>query len=223
MIACSPGNSASEVHWASAPITISLHSVFVPSMNVTEPVGGMSVVSPGSASVAVNVTGNPDADAPVALELVSVIPTGDGLTVCDSVPLQEAKIASPLYVAVIVWQPPESGCELDVVYVATPPFRSAVARGEVEPLRVSKNVTVPVAVPAPPVETIAVNATDARAQTGLEPRPPQPSSARRPRPKPVGQRDTTQQHKPRRQSRHVREMWLIVRPSGLGVMRRRRR
>jgi hypothetical protein len=64
-----------------------------------------------------------------------------------------AKLVSPLYAAVIEWEP---AVRVEVVKTAVPPLSVTVAR-VVEP---SLKFILPVGVPEPEVVTVAVNVTD---------------------------------------------------------------
>src|SRR5262249_19235516 len=119
-------------------------------MNETVPV---SVPAGVGVTVAVNVTDCPTlAGLSEEVSAVVVVP----LTVCvRAADVLAAKLASPLYTAVIEWLPRVS---VAVANVAVPEALSVTALSVVAP---SLNVTLPVAVPAPGATAaiVAVNVT----------------------------------------------------------------
>lgn len=123
--------------------------VVVPSMNETVPVGvpGETLVI-----VAVNVTDWPVTEGLGAETRVVVV--GAETTFCPTaVEVLLAKVASPVYVAVIVCRPT---ARPDVLKIAVPPLMGPV------PIAASpsKKVTVPVGVPVVALLTVAVKVTD---------------------------------------------------------------
>src|SRR5580698_4081719 len=142
---------------ASVPIP----SDVAPSRNVTVPVIVPAVVD---VTVAVNVTLAPvvdgfsdDATAVVVLALPAPF-----TTCVNAGEVLAAKLVSPPYCAVIEWLPAVSA---DVINVATPPAPTAPVPIDVAP---SRNVTVPVIVPAVDDVTVAVNVTLAPLVEGFD-------------------------------------------------------
>lgn len=142
------------------PLRVPGPRVFVPSKNVTVPVG---VPPPEPVTVAVKVAAFPTMEG--FGEELSATEVDKPLITCDSaVEVLTAKIELPLYFAVIEWVPIASE---DVVKVATAEPGALelkfVVASEVVP---SRNVTVPVGVP-PELLTVAVNVTDWPPADGL--------------------------------------------------------
>jgi len=127
-----------------------------PSLKVTVPVGVPGAVD---VTVAVNVTDWPavdgfseDATAVAVVPLTTCVTTEDVL---------DAKVASPLYVAVMEWEPAVSVLVANVAIAE--PFSGPLPK-VVAP---SLNVTVPVGVPGDVDVTVAVNVTDCPARLGF--------------------------------------------------------
>jgi hypothetical protein len=155
-----PTESVLVVKVAVPPDTVPVPSVVDPSRNVTVPVG---VPAPGdtTATVAVNVTDCPNTDGLADEVRVVVVFALLTVWVRTALVLPE-KLESPLYLAVIEWDPTAS---VDVANVATPPDSVPVPRVVVP----SRKVTVPVGVPVAggTGATVAVNVTDCPKTDGL--------------------------------------------------------
>jgi hypothetical protein len=135
------------------PPSVPVPKVVVPSLNVTVPVG---VPAPGDtgATVAVNVTDWPKTAG--FAEEVTLVVVAVWLTVwATTADVLAVKLVSPLYTAVMLWEPAPSD---EVLNVAVPPPIVPVPKVVVPSL----NVTVPVGIPAPgdTGTTVAVNVTD---------------------------------------------------------------
>jgi hypothetical protein len=137
--------------------TAAVPRVAVPSLKVTVPVAVPAPV--GAPSVAVKVTVCPTTEGDgVAFTVVVVAVL---LTTCEYAgEVLVAKLASPLYTAVIECVPNASGVVLvafGILRVADPPATTLAVPRVAAP---SLNVTVPVAVPAPvAAPRVAVNVT----------------------------------------------------------------
>jgi hypothetical protein len=124
-------------------------SVVVPSRKLTVPVGMPEVLD---VIVAVNVTGEP-LDA-VAAELTNAaVAAAKVMVSVTAAEVLGAKLALPLYFALIEWVPPVS---VDIVKVATPPLFNVLVPSAVVP---SRKLTVPVGMPLLPDLTVAVHVT----------------------------------------------------------------
>jgi hypothetical protein len=146
--------AASElvVNVAVPPDRVLVPSVVLPSLNVTVPVG---LPAPGAetATVAVKVTLCPTTDG-LSDEVTVVVVLALFTTWVNTALVLPLKLESPLYFAVIEWDPTDS---VLVMKVVEPDARVPVPRVVVP----SRKVTVPVGVPVPEVgATVAVNVTD---------------------------------------------------------------
>ncbi len=136
------------------PTSVPVRDTVVTPLVATKVIVPVGVPAPGAtgATVAVKLTDCPTTDG--SGEVVTVVVVAAGRTVWVSVPLEPAKLASPLYVAVTVCVPAARAL---VVTLAVPPERVPVSVGPPEMTK----VTVPVGVPAPGATgaTVAVNVT----------------------------------------------------------------
>jgi hypothetical protein len=158
---CEPTESDDVMNVAAPPApTVPVPKVVAPSKNVTVPV---IVPAVAELTVAVNVTLAPVVDGlrddAMAAVVDAFVPA---FTVCVSAgEVLAAKFVLPPYCAVMECDPCVSA---EVENVAFPPAPTAPAPRDVAP---SRNVAVPVIVPAVVDETVAVNVTLAPVVDGL--------------------------------------------------------
>jgi hypothetical protein len=153
VIECIPAANVDVANVAEPePFNVPGPKVVAPSRNVTVPVG--TFVPLAGVTLAINETLAPVVPAAGPVNIVVVAMSAAAFTVSvNAGEVSPAKFASPPYCAVIECDPCASA---DVINVAFPPAPTVLIPREVAP---SKNVTVPVIVPAVAEETVAVNGT----------------------------------------------------------------
>jgi hypothetical protein len=162
VIECMPAANVEVANVAEPePFNVPGPKVVWPSRNVTVPVG--TFVPLAGVTLAINETLAPVVPVAGPVNIVVVAMSAAAFTVCvNAGEVSAAKFASPPYCAVIECDPCTSA---DVMNVAFPPAPTVPIPREVIP---SKNVTVPLIVPAVAEETVAVNVTLVPAVDGFK-------------------------------------------------------
>jgi hypothetical protein len=162
VIECVPAASVEVANVAEPePFSVPDPRLVAPSRNITVPVG--TFVPLAGVTLAINETLAPVVPVAGPVSIVVVEMSAAAFTVCVSAgEVSAAKFVSPLYCAVIECDP---GVSAVVDNVAFPPAPTVPIPREVAP---SKNVTVPVIVPAVAEETVAVNVTLAPVVDGFK-------------------------------------------------------